>query len=119
MRSPNLGSKMVPEAYFAQKSRNHSIMDFPILENLCGFKKMRGHLKKGSILPKIPIWYFPSKSKYESPFSQFFVFFTCLVRFIQYLKTGNVGGNFVFALVKSSGYEQSLKSGENWPKHKF
>ena len=64
---------------------------------------------EGKFCPKHQFLYFPSKTKYESPFSQFFGFFTCLVRFLQYWKTGNVEGNFMFALFKSSGYEQSLK----------
>ena len=109
-RSPNSGSKTVPEGYFAKKSRNHSITDFPIFEDLCGWKKnWKVTWKNGQFCPKHQFWYFPSKTKYESPFSQFFGFFTCLVRFQQYLKTGNIEGNFVFGLFKSSGYEQSLK----------
>ena len=42
-------------------------------------------------------------------FPNFSDFFTYLVDFLQYLKTGNIEGNFVFALFKSSVYEQSLK----------
>ena len=72
-------------------------------------KKWKVTWKNGKFCPKHQFWYFPSKTKYESPFSQFFGFFTWLVRFLQYLKTGNIEGNFVFGLFKSSGYEQSLK----------
>ena len=38
-RSPNSGSKTMPDHYFTQNSRKYSIADFPILEDLCGFKK--------------------------------------------------------------------------------
>ena len=108
-----MGSKTMPGAYCTQKSRNHSITDFPIFEDLCGWKKnWKVTWKNGQFCPKHQFWYFPSKTKYESPFSQFFGFFTCLVRFQQYLKTGNIEGNFVFGLFKSRGYEQSLK--ERW-----
>ena len=65
--------------------------------------------KNGQFCPKHQFWYFPSKTKYESPFSQVFGFFTCLVRFLLYLKTGNIEGNFVLVLFKSSSHEQSLK----------
>ena len=36
----------MPEAYFAKKSRNHSFTDFPIFEDLCGFKKNERSLEK-------------------------------------------------------------------------
>ena len=52
---------------------------------------------------------FPQKLNMKAYFPNFFGFFTCLVRFLQYLKTGNIEGNFVFVIVKSSSYEQSLK----------
>ena len=38
-RSPNSGSKTMPDHYFTQNSRKYSIADFPIFEDLCGFKK--------------------------------------------------------------------------------
>ena len=96
------------------------INDFPILEDLCGLKKMKSHFKNGSILTKTHFLYFHSKTKYESSFSQVFgFFFTYLVRFLQYLKTGNIEGNFVFTLFKSSSYEHSLKKRWNFIQTQF
>ena len=67
---------------------------------LCGCKKNEKSLQKRVIFAQNTFFlYFPSKTKYESPFSHFL--------------------NFGFARFKRSGYEESLKCGENRSKHKF
>ena len=99
----NIGN-FLQKTTFRGKSRKN-----PRIAICADSKKWKVTWKNGQFCPKHQFLYFPSKTKYGSPCSQFFGFFTCLGRFLKYMKTGNIEGNFGFGLFKSSGYEQSLK----------
>ena len=115
-RSPNSGSKTVPEGYFAKKSRNHSITDFPIFEDFCGWKKIERSLEKMvNFAQNTNFDIFLQKLNMKAHFPNFSDFLHVWCVFYNIWKLVILKVMLCLGYSKVVVMNSHLKGGENWP----